>query len=198
MSAKRGRGRRPGDPEVTKQSILTAARQTFGEAGFDRATMRQIATLAGVDPALIHHHFGTKQELFAAAHEFPVSPVELIKQVALLPREQRAEAIVRVYLTVLGAPESPALSLIKAATTNDAAAQMMREYIGSVLLDNAPLLIEFPDARLRIALVGSHMIGVIVARSVIGLPEMDQIEVEELIPMLVPMVERYLFEPNLV
>ena len=198
MSAKRGRGRRPGDPEVTKQSILTAARQTFGEAGFDRATMRQIATLAGVDPALIHHHFGTKQELFAAAHEFPVSTVELIKQVALLPREQRAEAIVRVYLTVLGAPESPALSLIKAATTNDAAAQMMREYIGSVLLDNAPLLIEFPDARLRIALVGSHMIGVIVARSVIGLPEMDQIEVEELIPMLVPMVERYLFEPNLV
>jgi AcrR family transcriptional regulator len=197
MSNKRGPGRRPGDPEVTKKSILDAARDVFGELGYDRATMREIAARGGVDPALIHHHFGTKQELFAAAHELPFNPARLFREIAGLPREDRAEAIVRLYLTVLGEPGSPALSLVRAAATNEAAAAMLREFVVSILLDNAFRLIEFPDARLRIALMGSHMIGLVVARSVLELPEVSDAEAEVLIPILVPMVERYLFAPDL-
>lgn len=197
MSGKRGPGRRPGDPEVTKRAILSAARDAFGESGYERATIREIAGRAEVDPALVHHHFGTKQELFAAAHELPFSPAHLFRQAAALPREQRAEAIVRVYLTVLGVPGSPVLSLVRAAATNDAAATMMREFITSILLENAPKLIEFPDARLRIGLLGSHLIGVVMARSILGLPVLADVGVEELIPKLVPMVERYLFAEDL-
>lgn len=197
MSSKRGPGRRPGDPEITKKSILDAARDVFGELGYDRATMREIAAIAGVDPALIHHHFGTKQELFAAAHELPINPSKLFREIAGLSREDRAEAIVRLYLTVLGAPGSPALSLVRAAATNDAAAAMLREFLVSILLDNAPRLIEFPDARLRIALLGSHMIGLVLARSILGLPEVSDADVEDLVPILVPMVERYLYAPDL-
>jgi AcrR family transcriptional regulator len=190
-------GRRPGDPEVTRRAILGAARALFGELGYDRATMREIASRADVDPALIHHHFGTKQDLFAAAHELPFNPGRLIRDVASLPDDQRAEAIVRLYLTVLGAPGSPALSLLRAAATNEAAAAMLREFLVSVLLENAHRVINFPDARLRIALLGSHMIGLVLARSVLGLPEVGDIEAEALIPKLVPMVERYLFAPDL-
>jgi AcrR family transcriptional regulator len=197
MSNKRGPGRRPGDPEITKKSILDAARDVFGELGYDRATMREIAAIAGVDPALIHHHFGTKQELFAAAHELPINPSKLLREIAGLPREGRAEAIARLYLTVLGAPGSPALSLIRAAATNDGAAAMLREFLVSILLDNAPRLIEFPDARLRIAMMGSHMIGLVLARSILGLPEVSDADVEDLVPILVPMVERYLYAPDL-
>lgn len=197
MIEKRGPGRRPGDPEVTKKSILDAARDVFGESGYDRATIREIAARGGVDPALIHHHFGTKQELFAAAHELPFNPPKLFREIAGLPREDRAEAIARLYLTVLGAPGSSALSLVRAAATNEAAAAMLREFVVSILLDNASRLIEFPDARLRIALMGSHMIGLVIARSVLGLPEVSDADAEVLIPILVPMVERYLFAPDL-
>jgi AcrR family transcriptional regulator len=197
MSSKRGPGRRPGDPEVTKRAILSAARDAFGESGYDRATIREIAFRAAVDPALVHHHFGTKEELFAAAHELPFSPANLFRQIAELPREQRAEAVVRVYLTVLGAPGSPVLSLVRAAATNDAAAKMMREFIVSILLETAPRLIEFPDARLRIGLIGSHLIGVVMARSILGLPVLADVDVDDLIPNLVPMVERYLYARDL-
>jgi AcrR family transcriptional regulator len=182
---------------VTRRAILSAAREVFGEAGFDRATIREIAARARVDPALVHHHFGTKQDLFAAAHEFAFNPMQLIHEVIELPREQRAEAIARVYLTVLGAPGSPALSLLRAAATNEAAAAMLREFLISILLDNAPRLIEFPDARLRIAMLGSHAIGLVLARSVLELPEVAEADTEELVQKLVPMIERYLYAPDL-
>jgi AcrR family transcriptional regulator len=197
MSGKRGPGRRPGDPEVTKREILRAAREVFGEMGFDRATMREIGARARVDPALIHHHFGSKQDLFAAAHELPFNPVQLVEGVLALPPEQRAEAIARLYLTVLGAPGSPTLSLIRAAATNEEAAAMLREFIISVLLDNAPRLIDFPDARLRLAMLASHAIGLVLARSILGLPDLVDADDEELIRKLVPVIDRYLFAPHL-
>jgi AcrR family transcriptional regulator len=190
--SKRRPGRRPGDPEVTKQAILDASRDVFGELGFDRATIREIAGRAGVDPALIHHHFGSKQELFGAAHEFSFNPVQLIRQIADLPEDDRAEAIARLYLSVLGAPGSPALSLIRTAATNEQAAAILREFLTSVLLDNASRLIAFPDARLRVAMIGSHMIGLVIARSILELPELAEIDVEELVPRVVPLINRYL------
>ena len=70
-------GRRPGNQD-TKQSILEAARTVFAEAGYDKASVRAIAATAQVDPALIHHYFGTKEKLFLAAMNSPINPAELI------------------------------------------------------------------------------------------------------------------------
>ena len=197
MTAERRPGRRPGDPEVTKKAILDAARSVFGEAGFERATIRSIAAVAEVDPALIHHHFGTKQDLFAVAHQLPASPAELIAAATELLPEQRAEWMVRSYLSVLGGVDSPVISLIRAAATNESAARMMREFITSLLIDNADKLSPFPDAPLRVTLLASHLVGVVFARVILELPEANKIDIEELVPILVPMAERYLNAPDL-
>ena len=87
MTVERRPGRRPGDPAVTKQAILEAAREVFGEYGFDRATIRAIGARADVDPALVHHHFGSKHSLFIAAHQLPVDPAQLIAGLATFPRD---------------------------------------------------------------------------------------------------------------
>ena len=197
MSTGRKPGRRPGDPEVTRQAILAAARSVFSDAGFERATIRGIASRAGVDPALIHHHFGAKQELFIAAHQLPFDPAQLIESLQEVPPEQRGEQIVRMYLNVFGLPDSPALSLLRAATTNESAARMLREFLQAVLLDNAVALTNATDARLRVALIGSHMIGVLFARNVVGVPELSERSVEELVTVLAPTVDRYLNTPDL-
>ena len=63
-------GRRPGS-EDTRGRVLAAAREAFGERGFEGASVRDIAARAGVDPALVHHYFGTKQQLFVAAIRLP-------------------------------------------------------------------------------------------------------------------------------
>ena len=65
-------GRRTGD-SGTREAILGAARKQFGDHGYAGATIRAIAADAGVDPALVHHFFGTKERLFAAAMRLPVN-----------------------------------------------------------------------------------------------------------------------------
>ena len=197
MTGERKPGRRPGDPEVTKTAILLAAREVFSESGFDRATIRGIARRADVDPALVHHHFGSKQALFAAAHQLPTNPAEMIAAAARVPREQIGEAVVRVYLQVLGAPGSPVLSLIRAAATKDSAAKMLREYVESVLIENAHRLCPFPDARLRVTLMGSSMIGVVFALRILELEDISAVPVDSLVEILAPVVDRYLNEPDL-
>ena len=66
-------GRRPGNQD-TRSSILEAARRTFAEKGFDKASIRAIAAGAEVDPALVHHYFGTKEKLFLASMNAPINP----------------------------------------------------------------------------------------------------------------------------
>jgi len=197
MSSSGRTGRRPGNPEVTKQAILDAARTAFGELGYERATIRAIAGRAGVDPALVHHYFGAKQSLFASAHELPFNPADLIARIAAAEPEDLGREVARLYLTVVGAPDSPVLSLIRAAATNDAAARMMREFIEDLLLRSAAKWIDAANAGLRLMLVGSHMIGVVFARSVIGIPTLVDMDVETLIEAIGPTIDRYLTDPAL-
>ena len=48
---------------MTREKILTAAKELFQEKGFEPTTVREIATLAGVNVALINYHFGSKEQL---------------------------------------------------------------------------------------------------------------------------------------
>src|SRR5579863_7102172 len=95
-------GRRGGD-SGTKEAILAAARARFGDLGYDRATIRGIADDAGVDPALVHHFYGTKDQLFAAAMRLPVNPREVL-QAALAPGARHQDRSLGEHLlrTVLG------------------------------------------------------------------------------------------------
>lgn len=70
-------GRRTGD-SGTREAILAAAREQFAEHGYDGATIRAIAAAAAVDPALVHHFYGSKERLFAAAMQLPFVPSEMI------------------------------------------------------------------------------------------------------------------------
>lgn len=59
--------RRKRDPEGTKAAILAAAFETFSERGYIKATLREIASRAGVTHGLVRRHFGTKEALFLQA-----------------------------------------------------------------------------------------------------------------------------------
>ncbi|GMU60549.1 MAG: hypothetical protein AMXMBFR34_23120 [Myxococcaceae bacterium] len=57
------------DATQTRERILDAADALFGELGFDVTTTRDIAERSGVNKALIHYHFGTKDDLLEALLE---------------------------------------------------------------------------------------------------------------------------------
>ncbi len=84
-------GRRPGKSE-TRAQILDSARRAFSQNGFRRTTVRSIAAAADVDPAMIHHHFGSKEQLFAAAIALPIDPVQVLGPVHTSPTEHLGES----------------------------------------------------------------------------------------------------------
>lgn len=71
MTTTRRRGRPKGE-SGSRARILDAAEHEFGEHGYDGATIRAIATRAGVDSALVHHYFGAKADLFAEVIGIPL------------------------------------------------------------------------------------------------------------------------------
>ena len=99
------RGPRSGD-EDTRETILEAARATFAEAGYDRATIRRIATTAGVDPALVHHYFGSKEDLFAAAVHLPLAPEQVVDEVFAAGVANAAARLATLFFRIWEAPDT--------------------------------------------------------------------------------------------
>jgi AcrR family transcriptional regulator len=191
VTARPARGRRPGDPEVTRRAILHAARATFARAGYERATIRAIASRARVDPSLVHHYFGSKEELFVAAHELPISPAAVR---ALLEGGEGTlgERVTRLYLTAALSEGGPFESLVRAAVSNPTARAMLRQFIEQGLLDSLAPYLGTPDARFRIILAGSHLMGVFMARRVLGVDALRDADLEQLVRAVAPAIDRYL------
>lgn len=101
----RGRGRPRGRSSDSRERIVSAAVDEFAREGYDGATIRSIAANAGVDPALVHHYFGSKSGLFAAIIDSPVRPDLAVRKFLGEPREQLGENIVRYVLETWDQPE---------------------------------------------------------------------------------------------
>jgi AcrR family transcriptional regulator len=137
--AGRRAGRRAGE-SGTREAILAAARAQFAGHGYDGATIRAIAAAAGVDPALVHHFYGSKEQLFAAAMQLPVIPSEVLTAaLAAAGRDGAASLGQQLVRTALGMWESeevrsPFLGLLRSAVTSERAAAMLREFITEAIL----------------------------------------------------------------
>ena len=186
-------GRRPG-VSGTREAILDAARRAFAEQGYQRATIRDVAELAGVDPALVHHYFGKKQELFVAAVRLPVNPVEQLTAVLATEPDQVGPRIVETFLSIWdhAAGQSPLLALIRSAVTDEQAAAMLREFITEEVLGPIAGRLGSPDARLRATLVGSQLIGLALARYIIRVEPLASASSAQVAAIVGPTVQRYL------
>ncbi len=188
-------GRRPGGPD-TRADVLAAARARFAHAGYDNATIRAIAADAGVDPALVHHYFGTKRDLFRAAVAFPVDADLVLEAVTGTEPREAAEALARVFFDVWENPQTrpQMLSVLRSAMTHDDAAGLLRSFVGRELL--APLADALGvDDPLRITLAASQMIGIAVLRYVVGVAPLASADVETIVERVAPVLEHHLLAP---
>jgi len=192
--AARPTGRRPGNPD-TREAVLAAARTVFAEKGFDGATIRGIATTAGVDPALVHHYFGNKDKLFLAVVDAPANPMELLPKVLESPKDQLGAAVVRMVLHVWDGPGRAAgLALIRSAVSNEWTAKLLREFLVAKILRKVVSTLGFdPDVRAaRASLVASQIIGLVMARYVLRLEPLASATPDEVVAAIGPTVQRYL------
>ena len=186
-------GRRPG-VSGTREAILDAARRTFAEQGYQQATIRGVAELAGVDPALVHHYFGTKQDLFVAAVQLPVNPIEELVTVLASDRDTTGERMIGVFLSVWdhAANNSPLLALVRSAVSDEQAAAMLREFITEEVLGRIAEELGSPDAKLRATLVGSQLVGLMMARYIIRVEPLASAPPAVVAAAMGPTLQRYL------
>ena len=191
-------GRRKGTPD-TREAILDAARAVFAEKGYDGASIRLIATNAAVDPALVHHYFGTKDDLFLATVGAPVDPTKMIPAILDGDRDNIGHRLVRLFLSVWGDPTSgPALlAIVRSALAHDWSARMLREFLTSQILRRIIANVDVPasEAPMRAALVASQMIGVGITRYIVRIEPIASADVETVVAMVGPTVQRYLTGP---
>ncbi len=193
------RGRRRGSPD-TRAAILTAARGRFADSGFAGTTIRGVAADAGVDPALVHHYFGSKDDLFLAALELPVDPRQLILARVLEPpaaaAEELGERLLRTFLSAWDDAElQPGLIAIARRAFEPGGDMMIRDgFIPVVLIPVGEKLgIDHPG--IRMPLVASQMMGLILMRYLLRAEPIASMDTDRLVATYAPVLQGFLTGP---
>ena len=188
-------GRRRGTTQ-TRDAIAIAAQTQFAEVGYDRATFRSIATAAGVDPALVVHFFGSKEQLF---HEVMKLPPGLADRLASLAEVPRAEIGRRLAEVIVAGFENPAtqriiVGRIRSASQHPEAAELVRQAVaGDLARLTAALDVDHPDE--RAVLAGVQVVGTALARYVVRVEPLASMPASRLVDLLAPTFQRLLVEP---
>ena len=155
MATSARRGRRPGSPD-TRAEILAQARTLFASHGYAGTSVRSVAAAAGVDAALVHHYFGTKDDLFLAALQVPIDPREVLVPVAEGGLDGAGERLLRVFLSVWDdeATRLPLLALVRGVFEPEGRL-LVRDGFMRMVLGPVGAALEVDQPELRMSLVAS-------------------------------------------
>ncbi len=177
--------------DETRAVILAAARERFGSAGFQAATIRAIAADAGVDPAMVMRYYGNKDKLFAAAAEFDLR----FPDFATIDPRQVGRSLVRHFLERWEGDEAMVI-LLRSSATNGEAAQRMQEIFGTQLEPLVATLAPAGESALRAGLIATQILGMALCRFVLRLPPVVAMTRDEIVEWLGPTIQRYLGLPD--
>lgn len=188
---KRRTGRRPGE-SGTREAILDAARRQFASRGYTATTIRAVAAAADVDPALVAHFFGTKDGLFTAALQLPDDlPSVLLSALRAQPKELAGARFAEAYLALWEEPATavPLTAMFRSATTNEQAAQMLREFLAARLTEKgAGVGLSLGTLELAAA----QLLGVAIGRHIIRIEPLASMSLPDLIERIRPAIDALL------
>lgn len=193
------RGRRPGSPD-TRRAILDAARRSFADTGFGSTTIRAVAAEAGVDPALVHHFFGTKSDLFVAAMELPIDPRQVIAERVFGPAvgdpDGIGERLLRGFLSAWDDPDlQPALVAMVRRAFEPGGDTLFRDGFLPAVLIPAARQLEIDRPELRMPIVGSQMMGIITMRYLLRVEPVASMSTDQLVATYAGVLQGYLTGP---
>ncbi len=188
------RGRRPGTPD-TRAAILAAARELFATQGYAGTSVRSIAAAAGVDASLVHHYFGTKDDLFVAALELRVDPRVVVPPVFEGGLEGAGERLMRLFVSVWDDEEKrlPLLALVRGAL-DSGGQQLVRDGFMRMVLEPLAAGLGVEDER-RMLLVASQLMGLVLLRYLLVVEPLASMPADELVAVYAPTLQRYLSGP---
>ena len=193
--ARARRGRRPGAPD-TRAAILGAARELFASSGYGGTSIRAVAAAAGVDAALVHHYFGTKDDLFLAALQLPIDPRSAMLPVLEGGLPGAGERLLRVFLGVWDDEQNqqPLLALVR-GLAEPSGQRLVRDGVLQMVLGPVGRGLGIDDPERRMALVASQMVGVVILRYLLRAEPLASMAPDELVAAYAPTLQRYLSGP---
>ncbi|MEE2033440.1 TetR/AcrR family transcriptional regulator [Rhodococcus chondri] len=186
-------GRRPGNSGA-RDEILSVAREMFATNGFDKTTIRGIAGRAAVDPALVHHYFGTKLDLFTESIALPVDPREVLAPVYAAPLDELGHALATALLGVWDSPHRDRVVAMFRAQISGDDTGLIRTFLLDVALEPLLKKIDRPagTGRLRGELVATQMAGVMLVRYILALEPLASLPSKQFVDMIAPTLQHYL------
>jgi AcrR family transcriptional regulator len=173
----------------TEARILDAAGQIFLTAGYERTTIRAVASAAGVDAGLVMHYFGSKQELYrrvidaAPVPELSGTPAEVAEQILAGLADRLASAPVA------------SLALLRSMLTNPEAASAASAGIARYEAQIAQA-IPAADADLRAAIISAVTMGITISRHLIKADELATADPAQIISLLRPCLLSLAAQPS--
>ena len=183
--------------DITRQ-VLEAARAAYGARGYLNTTVKGVAAAAGVTPDVVKRYYANREALFAAAMRLPVDPAASIAQLLAPGIDGLGERMVRVTLRMLDDPETreQLADLAKAGAGASKATASLREFLESALVDRVVRALGVPDARMRVTLATSYLLGVATSRYVLALEPLASATEDEIVALVGPAVQAALTTPT--
>lgn len=194
----RGRppGRRPG-ASGTRDAILAAARRQFAEQGYDRTSVRSVASEAGVDPSLVLHFHGSKQQLFLAVVELPFDPASVLPGLLAGDRDGIGRRLAGFLVGVLESDEGRRrmTGLVRAAASEPEAARLVRALVEHEMFAPIAEHLGADKPRLRASYVGAQVVGLVMARYVVAVEPLASLPADAVVATLASLLQRLLTDP---
>ncbi len=189
--------RRPGRPagtSDTRDRILNSARELFARNGIANTSIRAVAGAAGVDSALVHHYFGTKEQLFAAAVRIPIDPMEVIGPLREVPIEQLGRTIPSLLLPLWDSEKGTGFIAALRSLIAGSEVNLFRSFIQDVIAVEVGSRVDDPPGSgiVRIQFVASQLVGVVMARYILELEPFASLPPERIAETIAPNLQRYL------
>ncbi|KQY05916.1 TetR family transcriptional regulator [Mycobacterium sp. Root135] len=190
----RKRPGRPSGTSDTRDRILTNAREMFARNGIGKTSIRSIAAAAGVDSALVHHYFGTKEQLFAAAVHIPIDPMLVIGPMREAPIDELGLTLPSLLLPLWDSEMGSAfLATLRSLLAGDGVG-LIRSFLQDVIAVEIGSRVDEPpgSGRIRVQFVASQLVGVVMARYILELEPFASLPVEQIAETIAPNLQHYL------
>jgi AcrR family transcriptional regulator len=197
VTATNTRRRRPGRPagsSDTRDRILAGARELFARNGIRNTSIRAVAAAAGVDSALVHHYFGTKEKLFAAAVHIPIDPMDVIGPLREVPVEELGYTLPSMLLPLWDSEIGAAFIATLRSILAGSEVNLFRSFIQDVIAVEVGTRVDDPPGSgvIRIQFVASQLVGVVMARYILQLEPFASLPADQIARTIAPNLQRYL------
>lgn len=178
--------------------VLDAARAAYARRGYVGTTLKGVAAAAGVAPDVMQRYYRNREQLFAAAMRLPFDPATSVAQLLAPGIDGMGERLVRVTLRMLDDPETrdQLAEMVRDGAGASKATASLREFLESAVVDRVVSVLGVPDARMRVSLATSYLVGIAASRYVLQIEPLASATEDEIVALVAPAIQAALTTPT--